>query len=85
LRPAHNLIWEEISGELIVFKTDEGKYYRLNHTGLLVWLGMVEKLSQIEIVKKITKQYRRNESEIEDDVKSFISDLKNEGLVLTDE
>ncbi len=56
-KPAKNIVWEEVAGEMIIFKLDNGEYFRLNNTGLIVWNGIVDGLRDDKIMRNLRDEF----------------------------
>lgn len=82
---SENVIWEELSGELIVFKLDNGQYYRFNNSGLIVWKGIADSLTKEAIVEKMASAYSINNTQVAKDVEIFLAELKKEKLIADNE
>jgi len=84
-KPAKNIVWEEVAGEMIIFKLDNGEYFRLNNTGLIVWNGIVDGLRDDKIMRNLRDEFGGSPAQISRDFSEFVDNLKNEGLVEEDE
>ncbi len=84
LKPAENVLWEEVEGEVVLLKLDEGKSFRLNRTGGRVWRGIVEKSSLEQIAAGLSDRLTINGYNVNDDLEQFISELIEEKLVVVD-
>jgi hypothetical protein len=84
-RPADNVIWEETSGETVLFKMDDGLSFRLNNTGTLIWKELVNHRSSDEIIQKLIQTFGGEEAALKRDYWAFISEMNKEGLAVADE
>lgn len=80
-RPAKNVVWEEVAGEMIIFKLDNGEYFRLNNTGLVVWEGIVNGLRNDKILRNLRDKFGGSPAQISRDFAEFVENLLTEGLV----
>ena len=85
LHISENVIWEELSGELIVFKLDNGQYYRFNNTGLIVWKGIADSLTKDAIIEKMASTFTIDSAQSAKDIKVFLAELKKEKLITDNE
>lgn len=80
-----NILWEEVSDELVLFKLEAGQYYRFNNTGLIVWKNIVDGVSLTAIIGKLQKEYGIPAETAEKDVNKFIEELLKENLINANE
>ena len=85
LHISENVIWEELSGELIVFKLDNGQYYRFNNTGLIVWKGIADSLTKDAIIEKMASTFTIDSAQSAKDIKVFLAELEKEKLITDNE
>ncbi len=85
LKPADNVLWEEVEGEFVLLKLDQGNSYRLNRTGGRVWEGIVKRLPPEDIAAVLSEDSSNPDSSHLQDVERFLSELQAEGLVTGDE
>ena len=80
-KPAKNVVWEEVAGEIIIFKLENGEYFRLNNTGMIVWRGIVSGYREDRIIDQLKHEFSGSPAQIARDFEAFINNLMNEGLV----
>lgn len=78
------LVWEEISGEVVVLDSNKGEYFNLNKTAGEIWKSLKRPLNEEQIINIFYLKYGKvNETKIVRDVKEFISTLMINELVET--
>jgi len=79
------LDWEQVEGEVVLFKTDEGKYYRLNRLGSLIWERLASGAEANLIAAEIKAKFAVEAAVIERDLADFLDSLHSEGLLKADD
>jgi len=77
------VVHEAIDGETIILNLDSGIYYSLIETGARIWDLLAGMNSADDIVKKLCFYYEGSDNEIYNAVNSFISELIDEGLLVS--
>lgn len=73
---------ETIDGETVIINLDNGNYYSLIGVGGDIWRFIESRASLIDIIQVITHQYEG--ACIENDINRFITELREEGLIVHD-
>ena len=72
---------ESESSESSVVLLSKGKYYSLEETGAAVWRALTEPRTLGELVAQVQKEYEIDSATAQEDVKSFLGELIEAGLV----
>jgi hypothetical protein len=71
----------DLAGEMAIVSFDNGVYYGLDPTGARIW-NLLRKPSTIdELCDSLAEVYDIDRSTLESDVRAFVSDLAEQGLV----
>lgn len=81
LKPAPKVIWEEVNGELVIYKLSSGNYFRLNTSGAVIWKFILENLSCAEIAKNMRDRFKQKSADVDKETDEFLDSLVNEELV----
>ena len=74
-------IVSDMDGEKVMLSVHNGKYYNLGELGGEIWELIKEPLTIQELVASLLTQYDVNQTECEEQVITFLSQLKKEGLI----
>ncbi len=80
-----SVVYEKFDDELVLINLDSGNYYSFEKVGADIWGFIQSGASETEIIEEISQRYAESLSTIEDAVKKFLSELKEEGLIVPDE
>ena len=80
-----NISWEEIGGEIVIFKLDTGKYFRLNGAAGIIWKKLMEDKELAETKEEFLAEFDINDDDFNNDLTDFIAELENEGLIAVNE
>jgi hypothetical protein len=80
LRRHREIAWQQIGDEAVVMNLAEGRVIGLNATGALVW-SLVEECDQDGLVAALVERFATDERSARDDVRGFLSLLRERGLV----
>lgn len=80
-----NISWEEIGGEIVIFKLDTGKYFRLNGTASVIWKKLMEDKELAETKEEFLAEFAVNDDDFNNDLTDFTAELENEGIIVVDE
>lgn len=80
-----SVVYEKFDDELVLINLDSGNYYSFENVGADIWGFIQSGSSETEIIKEVSQRYTGNLSTIENAVQSFLSELKEEGLIVPDE
>jgi hypothetical protein len=73
---------DTIDGETVIINFDSGIYYSFDKVGVSIWDLLSKGFSVEKIIEILQQKYTANDNEIETAVNNFISELKNESLLL---
>jgi hypothetical protein len=82
---SNKVIHETIEGETVLVNLDSGNYYSLDGVGAKVWGLINDGVDYDGMVKWVASRYDGNRAEIEESLRSLISELQCEYLIVTDE
>lgn len=68
-------------GNILLLEPEEGLYFELNETSVVIYQSIVDGLSQSDIVQRIVDNYHIDKSEAEDDVASLIDQLLDNNII----
>jgi hypothetical protein len=71
-------------GESVLLSLETQQYYSLNETGSRIWDLLSEGHDAKTIALEITKEWDATPDEALEHVRSFLQELNDEGLVVTD-
>ncbi len=77
-------ISSDLDGEAVILDMESGKYHSLDTTGTRVWELLEDKISFNDIVLKLMSEYSVEGQQCTTDVKEFINQLIDLGLVETE-
>jgi hypothetical protein len=75
------LVLTEIEDEAILLNIDQNKYYGLDELGLQIWKWVEDGNGYDELKQLIINHYDVDESIAEVDLKDFLEQLKEKGLI----
>ena len=82
MKAAADVITRNLGNELVLLDLARGVYFGLDEVGSRVWLLLSEGRSEHEIAKALAAEYAAAPEHIEEDVRRFLAQLANEGLVV---
>jgi hypothetical protein len=74
-------IVSDMDGEKVILSIQQGKYYNLGELGGEIWELIRNPISIQELVTTLQSQYDVEQTECEEHVTSFLSQLIEEGLI----
>lgn len=77
-----NAIWNEISGEVLIFSHSSRKLFTTNSTGKFIWELSDGKWTVNEIIDRTAKEYDAEIKDIKEDVIDFFSELNKLGFII---
>jgi len=80
-----SVVYEKFDDELVLINLDSGNYYSFEKVGADIWDFIQNGASEADIIDEVSQRYAENLSTIEDAIKNFLSELKEEGLIVPDE
>jgi len=81
LRRNPQTAWQTIGDEAVVMNLAGGRVLGLNSTGALVW-SLLEERDEQGLAEAVARRFEIDEKTAEDDVRSFLSVLRERGLVV---
>ncbi len=75
-----SVVWRKIEGEIVILNLSTGHYYTLNEVGLVLWEGILRKLSPEEIARKIADEFEVAYKTALKDTCECIDQLIQEGI-----
>mgnify|MGYP000924650280 CR=1 FL=1 len=79
---ADGILKQDVSGSVVLFNMDDGRYYALNELGARVWDLCDGALRLSGVVDAICDEYDAPRATITQDVVDLIRELVDEGLVV---
>jgi len=80
LRRHRDLAWQQIGDEAVVMSLSERRVLGLNSTGALVW-ALLEERDEDGLVAALVERFATDETSAREDVRGFLSLLRERGLV----
>ena len=77
-----NIIHELIDDEVVIVDLEKGYYYSLRGVGAEVWTGLVDGMSEDEIVQGLVTSYDVERAEVEKTVSSLVLELQEENMIV---
>jgi len=84
LRRQETVITQQVEGQTILLRVDDGGYYAIDEVGAAIWTLCDGQRSVAEIVGELMGEFDAAEATIRADVLEFIEDLRRERLLLVD-
>ena len=75
------VLFHDLGEETLVLDMVKGDYYGLNEVGARIWTLSVEGRTVTEVVSILLSEYHVSEEQLREDVKQFLLQLKEQGLV----
>jgi hypothetical protein len=75
------VISETIDGETIIINLASGTYYSLKHSGAIIWSGIQQAASVVQIAALIRSNFQIDGEDVEGDISSLIHRLCEEDLI----
>lgn len=76
-----NVLAKRIDEETVLVHLDSDRVLHTNATGSRIWELLTEGHSDSEIIALLGKEYQRAQGQIEEEVRGFVEQLIEEGLV----
>jgi len=81
-KPREGIVKQEVSGSLLLFNMDDGRYYTLNDVGRRVWELCDGSRSLSEIAIDLSNEYDSSAAAIRDDILELVGDLADASLLV---
>ncbi|MCF8297440.1 MAG: PqqD family peptide modification chaperone [Saprospiraceae bacterium] len=79
-----HVVHDTIDGETILVNLKNGNYYSFDKLGVIIWDFIVSKNKLSALVQKVSLFYKKPLDEISEVLEVFITQLKNEELIVID-
>jgi len=76
-----DVVAEEIDGEVVIVNLRNGNYYSLTQSATLIWAGIQEHASVVQIRERIAQRYRGETDAMNRDMDELIRALEGEQLI----
>jgi hypothetical protein len=77
-----NVTWKNFDSGIVLLKLNSGNYYTLNETSTLIWRGIMDGITESEILTQILDEYDCGEDCARADMYEQISFFLEEGLIV---
>lgn len=85
VRPARDVVFRELGGEMVLLNLKSGVYFGLNETGTQMWTLLAELKDAGRVVDALEQEYAASREELESDLHKLLQALREKGLVEVDE
>jgi len=85
IRPARDVVFRELGGEMVLLNLKSGVYYGLNETGTQMWTLLVELKDPRRVVEALEREYAASRAQLEGDLRELLGALRAKGLVEFDD
>ena len=79
------VVSESFDDEVVIINLDNGNYYSTNETAAVIWELIDQGVLPEEIIREINQRYAGDPEEIGKTVRSFLTELREENLIVPDE
>jgi hypothetical protein len=79
-----DLEFREIEGEVVALDLKTSSYIGINQTGGSLWQLLVDGTDEEVLVRHLVEKFGIDESQAESDIRNFLADLRNRGLLVED-
>jgi hypothetical protein len=81
VRPARDVIFRELGGEMVLLNLHNGVYYGLNETGMQMWTLLAELQEPRRVVEVLEQEYAASRAQLEQDLSALLAELREKGLI----
>ena len=85
VRPARDVVFRELGGEMVLLNLKSGVYYGLNETGTQMWSLLVELKDPGRVVEALEREYAADRAQLEGDLRALLGALRAKGLIELDD
>lgn len=85
LRLADDNVWSGLGEEVVILDLASSSYLGLDDVGATVWSALAERCTVGELEALLSDAYEVDPAELRTDLRSFLTDLIDRGLVVHDE
>ncbi len=78
---AEDILFRQVENEAVLLNISTGMYYGLSETSIIFWEALRDQQPLSSALEKITAEYEVEYSQVMDDLKTFLEDLSNYGLI----
>ncbi len=76
-----NILFRKVENEAVLLHIPTGMYYSLNETSLSFWEALCDRQPLGPVIEKIIAEYEVEYSQVLNDLKTFLQDLSEYGLI----
>jgi hypothetical protein len=81
-RRQDGVITQEVNGQTVLLRLDDGGYYAIDYVGAAVWNSCDGERQLGEIIAELSEEFDAPETTIVADVLEFVQDLQRERLLV---
>jgi hypothetical protein len=70
-----------VNGNILLLEPEEGLYFELNETSVIIYQSIVDGLTKVDIVQRIVDNYQIESVEAEKDVSALIEQLLDNNII----
>ncbi|HEX9763771.1 MAG TPA: PqqD family protein [Candidatus Acidoferrales bacterium] len=85
VRPARDVVFRELGGEMVLLNLKSGVYYGLNESGTQMWTLLVELKDPGRVVEALEREYAASRDQLEGDLRELLGTLRAKGLIELDD
>ncbi len=85
IRPARDVVFRELGGEMVLLNLKSGVYFGLNETGTQMWTLLAELKDPERVVEALEQEYAASRAQLEGDLRELLGTLRAKGLIELDE
>jgi hypothetical protein len=78
------VVHETIDGETVILNLENGNYYSLVEIGAQIWEFIESGAAVNDIIEKVKCDYENNGTDTDEAVYKFVTELRQEGLIVPD-
>ncbi len=75
------VVWKKTESEVVLLNLSTGHYYTLNAAGLVLWDGVLKKLSPEKIARKLESEFEVEYKTAFKDTLECLDQLTQEGII----
>lgn len=76
-----DVLFQEVSGEIVLLDLESERYFGLNQTGARVWQSLSEGRATEEIIASLAEEFEVARSQLDRDVHELLEELVQAGLI----
>ena len=80
-----NVVYHEVSGEIVLLNLNNETYYGLNEIGARIWLLLKEHYTLEAICNSICEEYNVHEDHAKKDIHTLLTELVDADLLIADQ